>query len=155
MKGYYKKPEATAAFFKEDERGNVWGCTGDIGYVDEDGEVFVLGRATDSYRRESGETVFLFDIEEQILKNGSVGQCKVVDIEYDGAKKLAPHLVFRAGTENQEKIVATIWGDLQNTLPPYMVPDFYKVRSSMPVHNNGKRDVAALRNDKDGLIKIY
>lgn len=152
MKGYYKNPEATAAFFKEDELGNIWGCTGDIGYVDEDGEVFVLGRATDSYRRESGETVFLFDIEEKILKNESVSQCKVVDIEDDGTKKLVAHLVFLPDTENPEKIVAAIWGDLKKALPPYMVPDFYKIRSSMPVHNNGKRDVAALRNDKDDLI---
>lgn len=152
MKGYYKNPEATAEFFKEDEHGNVWGCTGDIGYVDEDGEVFVLGRATDSYRRESGEIVFLFDIEEKILKNESVSQCKVVDIEDDGTKKLVTHLVFRPDSESPEKIVAAIWGDLKKTLPPYMVPDFYKIRSSMPVHNNGKRDVAALRNDKDDLI---
>lgn len=154
MKGYYKNQEATVEFFKEDEHGNVWGCTGDIGYVDEDGEVFVLGRATDSYRRESGEIVFLFDIEEKILKNESVSQCKVVDIEVDGTKKLVAHLVFRPDSESPEKIVTAIWGDLQKTLPPYMVPDFYKIRSSMPVHNNGKRDVTALKNDKDGLIKI-
>lgn len=152
MKGYYKNPEANAGFFKEDEQGNVWGCTGDIGYVDEDGEVFVLGRATDSYRRESGEIVFLFDIEEKILKNESVSQCKVVDIKIDGTVKLVAHLVFRRDTESPEKIVAAIWGDLQKALPPYMVPDFYKIRSSMPVHNNGKRDVAALKYDRDDLI---
>lgn len=152
MKGYYKNPEATAEFFKEDGQGNIWGCTGDIGYVDEDGEVFVLGRVTDSYSRENGEIVFLFDIEEKILKNESVSQCKVVDIKDGGIKKLAAHLVFRADTENPEQIIAAIWEDLRMTLPPYMVPDFYKIRSAMPVHNNGKRDVAALRNDMVDLI---
>ena len=154
MKGYYKNPEATAEFFKEDEQGNIWGCTGDIGYVDEDGEVFILGRATDHFRRENGEIVFLFDIEAEILKNEAVSQCKVVDIEDNGNKKLVAHLVLQAGVKNEEKIIALIWSELRKTLPSYMVPEYYKIRSSMPVHTNGKRDVGALKIDKEGLKTI-
>ena len=89
----------------------------------------------------------------QILKTGSISHCKVVDIEEDSAKKLVAHLVLRTDTDKPEEINASIWDDLRKTLPSYMGPDYYKIRSSMPVHNNGKRDVAALRNDKDGLIK--
>lgn len=154
MKGYYKNPEATAEFFKEDEQGNIWGCTGDIGYVDEDGEVFILGRATDHFRRENGEIVYLFDIEAEILKNEAVSQCKVVDIEDDGSKKLVAHLVFREDAANREEIIALVWSELRRSLPPYMVPDYYKIRSSMPVHTNGKRDVGALRRDTDDLVKV-
>ena len=153
MKGYYKNPEATAKFFKEDEQGNVWGCTGDIGYVDEDGEVFILGRATDHFRRENGEIVFLFDIEAEILKNEAISQCKVVDIE-DKGKKLVAHLVFREGVKDEEDVVASIWSELRKALPSYMVPEYYKIRSSMPVHTNGKRDVGALKIDKEGLKTI-
>lgn len=151
MKGYYKNPEATAEFFKEDEHGNIWGCTGDIGFVDEDGEVFVLGRASDSYRRENGELVFLFDIEAEILKNEAISQCKVVDIEDNRSQKLVAHLVFRDEEENREEVIASIWSGLRKSLPSYMVPELYKIRSSMPVHTNGKRDVGALRNDRDDL----
>lgn len=154
MKGYYKNPEATAEFFKKDEQGNIWGCTGDIGYVDEDGEVFILGRATDHFRRENGEIVFLFDIEAEILKNEAISQCKVVDIEDNGNKKLVAHLVFQEGVKNQEEIIASIWYELRNSLPSYMVPEYYKIRSSMPVHTNGKRDVGALKRDKDGQKAI-
>ena len=77
-----------------------------------------------------------------------------MDIEEDSAKKRVAHLVLRTDTDNPEEILAAIWDDLRKTLPPYMVSDYYKIRSSMPVHNNGKRDVAALRNDKDDQIKI-
>ena len=154
MKGYYKNPEATAEFFKEDAQGNVWGCTGDIGYVDEDGEVFILGRATDHFRRENGEIVFLFDIEGEILKNEAISQCKVVDIEDNGNKKLVAHLVFREGVKNEESVIASIWSELRESLPPYMVPEYYKIRSSMPVHTNGKRDVGALKRDIDGQKAI-
>ena len=46
MKEYYKRPDATEEFFWKDLEGREWGCTGDVGYVDEDGFVFVEGRAT-------------------------------------------------------------------------------------------------------------
>ena len=154
MKGYYKNPEATAAFFTEDEQGNVWGCTGDIGYVDEDGEVFVLGRAADSCLLENGELVYLFDIEAEILKNEAINQCKVVDVEENGMKKLVAHLVLQENVENRENVISSIWNDLRKTLPPYMVPDYYKIRSFMPVHANGKRDVGILRQDKLDLVKL-
>ena len=154
MKGYYKNPEATAEFFKEDDKGNVWGCTGDIGYVDEDGEVFVLGRASDSCRMPNGKTVYLFDVEEEIIKDEAVVQCKVVDINENREKALAAHIVFRENVKNTEKRVHDIHKMLASTLPEYMVPEYYKVRSSLPVHANGKRDVETLRNDHTDLIRV-
>ncbi len=152
MKGYYKNPEATAEFFKTDENGVVWGCTGDIGYVDEDGEVFVLGRATDHYRRENGEIVFFFDIEEEIFKDEAVNQCKVIDIKTSSGTMLVGHIVLDPNVENKKEVLIRIHKRLKDSLPEYMVPNAYKFRSSMPVHTNGKRDVSALRNDKEELI---
>ena len=154
MKGYFKNPEATAKFFKTDAKGNVWGCTGDIGYVDEEGEVFILGRATDCYHRENGETVYLFDIEDEIFKDESVNQCKVVDFEEDDKTKLAAHIVFREGTVDEEDKLREIHDRLSNKLPDYMQPDYYKIREAMPVHSNGKRDVEALRADRDELMEL-
>ena len=152
MKGYYKNPGATAEFFKEDEQGNIWGCTGDIGYVDEDGEVFILGRATDHFRRENGEIVFLFDIEEEILKDDAVNQCKVVDVETEAGTQLVSHIVFCTNIADERAALSRIHKRLAKALPDYMVPDWYKCRASMPVHNNGKRDVGALQKDREKLI---
>ena len=154
MKGYYKNPEATKQFFKTDKNGTVWGCTGDIGYVDEDGEVFILGRATDSYQRENGETVYLFDIEDEIIKEENVNQCKVVDIEEDGKTKLVAHIVFRDGVSNPDEVLQKIDKRLKYLLPEYMVPEYYKIRQAMPVHTNGKRDISALKKDREDLQKI-
>ena len=154
MKGYYKNPQATAEFFKTDDKGNVWGCTGDIGYVDEDGEVFVLGRATDHFCRENGEVVYLFDIEEEIFKNEMVNQCKVVDIDENGETRLAAHIVLRSGDVDNVQLLNIIHKMLLEALPEYMVPDYYKIRKSMPVHANGKRDVEAIRGDREDLITL-
>lgn len=152
MKEYYKNPKATSEFFKIDEQGNTWGCTGDIGYVDRDGEVFVLGRATDHYRRENGDIVYLFDIEEVILKEEAVNQCKVVDIKTSSGKRLVAHIVFRDYITDKRMILARIHKNVLNSLPDYMQPDFYKIRESMPVHSNGKRDIETLKNDMENLI---
>ncbi len=152
MKGYYKNPEATAAFFKKDSQGRVWGCTGDIGYVDEDGEVFILGRAADHYKRENGEIIYLFDIEELILKDEAVYQCKVIDSQINGKTVLGGHIVLKDG--NDGSVLKRIDSNLKANLQDYMIPKYYKIRTSMPVHSNGKRDTGALKIDTEGLIEL-
>ena len=151
MKGYYKNPEATTEFFKTDENGSLWGCTGDIGYVDEDGEVFVLGRAKDHYHRENGEIVYLFDIEEEILKDSDVEQCKVIYFKNQNKTETVAHIVLKNNMGEME-VLTRIHRQLTNTLPKYMVPNYYKVRKAMPVHNNGKLDNQSLREDREDLI---
>ena len=44
MKGYYKNPKATGEVIKTDENGLRWLHTGDLGYLDEDGYLFITGR---------------------------------------------------------------------------------------------------------------
>jgi len=44
MKGYYKNPKATRTVVKTDENGVRWLLTGDLGYLDEDGNLYITGR---------------------------------------------------------------------------------------------------------------
>ena len=154
MKEYFRNPKATAEFFKTDEQGRVWGCTGDIGYVDEDGFVFIKGRATDSCVVESGETVYFFDVEDMILKDEAVAQCKVVDIQTERGTELAAHIVFDETVVDPKTKLREIAARVKRELPPHMAPQYYKVRTSIPVHANGKRDVDAMRRDREDLIRI-
>lgn len=154
MKEYFKNPQATAEFFKTDEQGRVWGCTGDIGYVDEDGFVFIKGRATDSCMVNSGETVYLFDVEDVILKDEAVAQCKVVDIQTENGTELAAHIVFDETVGDSKAKLNQIATRVKGELPPYMVPQYYKIRTSIPVHANGKRDVDAMRQDRKDLLRF-
>lgn len=154
MKGYYKNPKATEDFFKVDFNGRIWGCTGDIGYVDKDGEVFILGRATDGYRMKNGKMVYFFDIEDEILKDESVYQCKVINMDLNGKMVLVSHIVLRNDEKNKNAVLTRIDQRLKDNLSNDMVPNFYKIRTSMPVHNNGKRDVDALMAETEGFIKV-
>ncbi len=153
MKEYFKNPKATAEFFKTDEKGRVWGCTGDIGYVDEDGFVYIKGRATDSCVVNSGEMVYLFDVEDELLKDEAVAQCKVVDIQTENGTELVAHIVFDESVTDPKAKLKELAAKAKAVLPPYMVPTYYKVRDSIPVHANGKRDVDAMRRDRENLIR--
>lgn len=155
MKGYYKNPKATEEFFKTDEQGRVWGCTGDIGYIDEDGEVFICGRATDSAVLDSGKKVYLFDIEEVILQEDTISGCKVVAIEENGKTILAAHMTMRNDVDcDPQTLVRKIYENCKKQLTDEAIPAKYKFCDSFPVHTNGKCDNNALKQETDGFIVI-
>ena len=139
MKGYYKNEQATNEYFYEDKNGTVWGCTGDIGYVDEDGEVFILGRATDCYYTGDGTRIFQFDVENVILQDASVSDCKVVQTA-DGTMVVAHVILADECKQNEHEIISRIHKKCVDNLDACAVPTHYKIRDSFPVHSNGKRD---------------
>lgn len=153
MKGYFKNGQATNEYFYEDSNGIVWGCTGDIGYVDEDGEVFILGRATDCYYTNDGKRVFQFDIEEVILQDDSVSDCKVV--QTTDKHMVVAHIILKDGCkQNEREIIAKIHKNCTDKLADFSLPTHYKIRDTFPVHSSGKRDNEALKGDIENLIPI-
>ena len=58
MKGYYGKPAETAALLRHHSDGRVWAHTGDVGYMDEDGFVFLDSRIKRLIIRHDGFKVF-------------------------------------------------------------------------------------------------
>lgn len=155
MKCYYRNEAATNEFFYTDEQGRKWGCTGDIGYVDEDGEVFILGRATDCTMLDSGKKVYFFDIEDVILQEEVLSGCKVVAVKENGKTILAAHMTVRKDVDYDcETLACKIYENCKKNLPAAEVPTKYKFRDSFPVHSNGKRDNNALKQEKDGFIVI-
>jgi long-chain acyl-CoA synthetase len=62
MHGYYRRPEEDAKIFTSD-RGLR---TGDMGYVDEDGYLYITGRIKEQYKLETGKYVVPSPLEEQL-----------------------------------------------------------------------------------------
>jgi long-chain acyl-CoA synthetase len=83
MKGYYKRPEATAAVLSEDG----WLNTGDLGMLTFKGELAITGRAKDTIVLLGGENVEPLPIEQKIQESEYVTQAVVVgqDQKYLGA----------------------------------------------------------------------
>lgn len=75
MKGYWEDAEKTAQTLTEDG----WLRTGDVGYVDEDGYVFLTGRMDDLINR-GGENISPAEIEEVINGHPKVKECCVIGV---------------------------------------------------------------------------
>ncbi len=74
MKGYYKMPEKTAEVFTEDG----WFCTGDIGYLDDDGWLFITDRKKSMFKLSTGKYVAPQPIENALINSGFIDQAMVV-----------------------------------------------------------------------------
>ena len=155
MKEYYKRPDATSDYFRTDENGNVWACTGDMGYVSEDGNIYVDGRINDSYIDEQGNTIYLFDIERSILEVEAVRQCKVVVSEIDGKQTHVAHVVFSLGKGTAENIMEQVKSVCAKKLPANHQPQLLKLYSdALPVAPSGKLNTAKMKADTQDLISI-
>jgi long-chain acyl-CoA synthetase len=74
MKGYYNNPEATA-----DTLRNGWLHTGDLGYVDEDGYFFIVGRKKEMIIR-GGENIYPKEIEEVVYRHPAIREATIVGL---------------------------------------------------------------------------
>lgn len=155
MLGYYKNPEATAEYFKTDENGKVWACTGDMGYVTEDGNVYVDGRISDSYINAQGETIYLFDIERAILSVSDVRQCKVVSTMIDEKETHVAHIVLACNKHNKKEVLDSIAKACHKELSSDYFPHLIKVHDdALPVSLSGKLNVAEMKKNTVGLIRL-
>lgn len=91
MPGYYKNPTATKETFEDG-----WFKTGDLGYFDEDGFLFICGRKKNVVIANNGENVYPEEIEDALCRNQFVLECMVYGEEDE---------------KHDEKIVALIVPD--------------------------------------------
>lgn len=77
MKGYYKEPAITKSVLTKDG----WFKTGDLGFIDKDGYLFIRGRSKNVIVGASGENIFPEDIESVINNFPHVQESLVVEIK--------------------------------------------------------------------------
>jgi acyl-CoA synthetase (AMP-forming)/AMP-acid ligase II len=75
---YYKDPDATAATWTADG----WLRSGDLGYLDEDGYLYLVGRKKDLIIR-GGHNVYATDVEAVLIEHAAVQEVAVVGIPHD------------------------------------------------------------------------
>lgn len=73
-KGYYKKPEETAKAFTEDG----WFHTGDIGYMSEDGELFMTERMKDLFKTSNGKYIAPQALETKLVVDQFIDQIALI-----------------------------------------------------------------------------
>ncbi len=136
MRGYWNNPEASAAVFD-----GGWLRTGDMGYLDADGYLFLAGRRSDMIKT-GAHRVHPNDIEDVIVELAGVSEAAVVGIDDDvlgqviKAFIVAPGLPLRS--ENMVK------AHCRERLASYKIPREIEFVSALPRTASGKVRRAAL-----------
>jgi long-chain acyl-CoA synthetase len=137
MLGYWQSPELTAETVRDG-----WLYTGDLGYVDEDGYLYVVERKKDLIIR-GGFNVFPRDVEEALLEHRSVAAAGVVGRpDDDHGEEVVAFVELRSGQEvDADELVA--WS--KERIGGYKYPREIHVLTSLPLTPVGKVDRKALR----------
>lgn len=119
MQGYYKMPEETSQALKDG-----WLVTGDLGYVDDEGYVFLTGRKKNLIITKNGENVSPEEIENKIGENRLVQEILVRENEGVIEAEIFPDYEFV-----KKKRISDVRAELQKIIDEYntTVPAYKKV----------------------------
>lgn len=133
--GYYKNPAATAEAFTEDG----WFRSGDLGRLDPQGHLYIVGRAKDVIVLPSGKNVYPEDVEAHYLRSPLVEELAVIGISDEtagaGAEKLAAVVVpnfehlRQAKIANSREAIRHGLDNLGRELPEYQRVRDYIIRT--------------------------
>lgn len=165
MLGYYKNQKENDAVLQTHKDGKVWVHTGDYGYIDEDGFLWITDRIKNMIIRHDGFKIFPSKIEEIVNSHKAVENCKVVgikDSDYPQGKKPKVHIKLKKEFVNQEKkVLEEISNMCKAELAEYAVPTDFKIREDFPLTPIGKINVIALvdeenenKNEKENGVSL-
>lgn len=127
--GYWKRPDATAAAWK-----NLWMHTGDLGKII-DGYLYFMDRAKD-YLRSRGENISSFEVERSFMSHHAIAEVAVHAVgTQTGEDELKVTAVLREGASLTEHELC-LWS-LEN-LPHFAVPRYIEFRDALPKNPTGR-----------------
>lgn len=147
MIGYYNNDKEEKKIL-HDENGKATIYSGDLGYFDQDGLLFVEGRYKEMIIRPDGFKVYPSSIEEVILSCDDVFECKVVGCrDYDERQGELPKafIILKDNSRDKEVVLNEIERLCQEQLAEYSLPYDYQVLDKFPVTAIGKIDTIALK----------
>jgi len=130
MKGYWRNPEATAETLY-----SGWLHTGDMGYIDEGGYLFIMDRSKDMIIS-GGENIYPREIEEVLIKHPAVREVAVIgvpDAKWGEAIKAVVALQPGASAAEEELI-----GFCKDNIASYKKPKSVDFVDELPKNNYGK-----------------
>lgn len=145
MKGYLGRPEETARTMRDG-----WILTGDLGYLDADGYLFITGRSKDLIIR-GGFNVYPVEVEHVLEAHELVSQTAVVGVPHEHyGEEIVTFVVAR--TPEEPFPAAALLEYVQARLSAYKCPRHVFVLPEMPLGATGKIDKIALKHQAVRLI---
>ena len=133
MNGYLDEPGATRAVFD-----GGWFHTGDLGRVDEEGFLYLVGRAKDMIRR-SGENVSAFEVEQAVERHPGVELAACVAVPDDvRGEEVKVYVVLKDPQPGPELLEAGLIEHCAGLLARFKVPRYWEYRSGLPLTQSNK-----------------
>ena len=130
MKGYYKRPDATAEVMR-----NGWFHTGDIGILDDEGYLAIVDRVKDMILR-GGYNVYPRELEEVLMTHPVVSMVAVVGVPDEKmGEEIKAYIVRKPDVEASE---ADVLAWCKEQFASYKYPRFIEFRSELPISATGK-----------------
>jgi long-chain acyl-CoA synthetase len=130
MLGYWNRPEDSAQALR-----NGWFHSGDIGYVDDDGYIFLVDRVKDMINS-AGFKIWPREVEEVLFTHPAIRECAVVGLPDDLKGEIpAVYIVLRAGsslTADEMEVFC------RQKLATYKVPRYVEFVEALPKNATGK-----------------
>ena len=135
MKAYWRNPEETAQTLRRRADGRLWLHTGDIGYIDEDGYVFLTDRKKDLIKT-SGYQVWPREVEEVLSGHPAVAEAGVAGVPDPlRGEAVKAWIVLREGQPATEDELRR---HCRGVLAPFKVPVAFEFRTELPKSLIGK-----------------
>jgi long-chain acyl-CoA synthetase len=142
VKGYWNKPEATAATFV-----NGWVRTGDLARLDEEGFVYIVDRAKDMIIR-GGENIYSSEVENVLYAHPAVTDCALIGIPHRTLGEEPAAVVHLAPGTTATEAELQAW--VRERLAVFKTPVAIRfVHETLPRNANGK----ILKKDLKGLFE--
>ncbi len=137
--GYYDNPEANEKAFR-----NGWFRTGDLGYLDAEGFLYITGRASDMYIS-GGSNIYPREVEEKLLAHPAVVEVAVVGVPDDtwGEVGIAVCVLAPGMSLDQAELLA--WAE--DKIARYKLPKCIFFWSALPKSGYGKITKKAVREE--------
>jgi long-chain acyl-CoA synthetase len=150
MLGYWNRPEETAGMLRDhpvDDGGpgtRCWLHTGDLGFLDADGYVFIVDRKKDLIKPSGGYQVWPREVEETLATHPAVAEVGVAGV-MDAVKGeiVKAWVVRRSGEDVSEQDLRAY---CRERLAPFKVPAQIEFRADLPKTMVGKVLRRALRD---------
>lgn len=132
MLGYWNHPEETAKVLKH---GLYY--TGDLGVMDEEGFIFVVGRSKDMIKI-GGNRASAKEIEDAIYEHPDVADAAVIGVEDEVLGEAPKAFIVLKDHHIHQEFKEEILNFLKTKLATYKVPKYVEFRESLPKNESGK-----------------
>ncbi len=156
MLGYYNNDKETANVLRMHSDGKIWAHTNDIGYIDEDGFIFIKGRIKRMIIRPDGHNVFPSAIEAVIVSHEYVESCAVVGIDdktcTNGQWPYA-FIVLKDEYKGKSEAIEAIKNYCSQKLPVRDTAEYFTEITEIPLTGIAKVDYRALEKMAEEKMK--